>query len=118
MTTTRSLMTQVNIYETINNIKRNISSFVLSVLNTNGKFSSTSVTLAPSASVTPTLPTGNGVVLLHTDSPVQVVLTLANAAGVSTFTVTSFLYLDYEVASLVITNESTSLTANVVVING
>ena len=114
---TQAVIAQINIYQAINNIKRNIGAFLATVNNSNGTIITNNSQVLPSGTVNYTPPAGNAVTIISCSAPLTVTITPVSGSPFVQ-TITSLMYVDYSIASLSFTNPSSTLSPNLIIING
>ncbi len=115
--TTKATSVQLALYQVINNIKRNIGSFVATFQNTNNAITSSDHTLDINGSMSFTPTAGNAITAISVSDVVTLTLNFANG-GSFTQRLNKILIIDSEILSFTIDNTLSGTSVDVAIING
>ena len=116
--TTKAMTLQLGVFQAINNIQRNIGSFLSTFTNTNNSLSSNDTTIATSGTYSFSPISGNALTVIYVSAPVTVTVNFVNGAGTFTQTLNSLLILDSQVLSITLNNNLAGAPVDAVIING
>lgn len=115
---TKAILTQLAIQIADNNVRRNIGLFSSNVNNVNQDIlQKTTIVLANGGTYTANLTAGNLITVVATNIPLSADVTLAGGGNFSKI-ITSLMVLDFEVTSILFTNNDAVNNATLVLISG
>jgi hypothetical protein len=115
---TKAILLQLSAYLSVNNVKRNIGSFVANIQNENQDVTTISTAvLKNNGTYSFTPQSDNKIVAIICSKPLNMNLTFAGSGGI-TKTVTEMFVTDIEVADIIFENESMTEDSQLTIICG
>ena len=116
--TIKAMTLNLGVFQSVNNIQRNIGSFLSTFQNTNNSLSVSDATVLANATYSYSPVAGNALTVINVTSPVTVTVNFSNGGDTFTQTLNSLLVLDSQVLSVIINNNLSGTSVDVAIING